>query len=221
MSLDAVSTGICTLLSLPSPPPLRAEYSRVKSPVATIATGFCVDCFYIYVHTLYTSEKKSAEAVTTSTNINTNMSEAKAGVTIRTRKFMRNALLGRRQFIIDVMHPNRANVPKKELAGILAKQFKVNDEKCVFTFGFKTAFGGQKSTGFGFVYDTLEDALDAEPKYRLIRAGLKSKTEGSRKQRRELKNRKKKVRGVKKGKVGTAAAGADAAGGKKGGKKAK
>ena len=32
--------------------------------------------------------------------------------TIRTRNFMRNALLARRQFVIDVLHPGRANVAK-------------------------------------------------------------------------------------------------------------
>lgn len=55
------------------------------------------------------------------------------------------------------------------------------DDKTIFTFGFRTAFGGQRSTGFALIYDTLEDALDCEPKYRLVRSGLKAKKEGSRK----------------------------------------
>ncbi len=38
----------------------------------------------------------------------------------------------------------------------------------------------------------------------VAQSGLKTKKEGSRKQRRELKNRKNKVRGVKKAKVGAA-----------------
>jgi len=54
------------------------------------------------------------------------------------------------------------------------------------------------------IYDSLEDALDCEPKYRLIRSGLKPKKEGSRKQRKELKNKKKKVRGKAKATVGQA-----------------
>jgi small subunit ribosomal protein S24e len=74
-------------------------------------------------------------------------------------------------------------------------------------FGLRTAFGGQRSTGFALIYDTLEDALDSEPKYRLTRIGLKPKKEGSRKQRKELKNRKNKVRGKAKAKVGAAGAG--------------
>merc|ERR1719453_1743173 len=123
-------------------------------------------------------------------------------VTVRTRKFITNGLLARKQMVVDIMHPGRANVSRKELEGVLAKQFKVSDEKTIFCFGFKTAFGGGKSTGFCLIYDTLEDALSTEPKYRLVRAGLKESTTGSRKQRRETKNRKLKVRGVKKAKIG-------------------
>lgn len=39
----------------------------------------------------------------------------------------------------------------------------------VFPFGFKTAFGGGKSTGFALIYDTLDYAKKLEPKYRLER----------------------------------------------------
>jgi len=126
-------------------------------------------------------------------------------VTIRTRKVLTNRLLNRKQMVIDVLHPNKATVSKKDLKEILAKEYSVNDDKTIFTFGFRTAFGGQRSTGFALIYDTLEDALDSEPKYRLIRSGLKTKKEGSRKQRRELKNRKNKVRGKKKADVGKVA----------------
>jgi len=108
-------------------------------------------------------------------------------VTIHTRKCFSNRLLNRKQMIVDVIHPNRASVPKAEIAAQLAKAFRVNDEKTIYVFGVKTTFGGQKSTGFAFIYDSLEDALDCEPKYRLIRAGLKQKVQTSRKQRRELK----------------------------------
>ena len=83
---------------------------------------------------------------------------------------------------------------------------KVNDEKTIFMFGFRTAFGGGKrftrtqtctvmrlprrslvhgmsahaysqhtySTGFCLIYDSLNDALNIEPKYRLIRVCLLS-----------------------------------------------
>merc|ERR1711935_259196 len=72
--------------------------------------------------------------------------------TLRTRKFMTNRLLSRRQFILDVLHPGRANVPKSELREKLAKMYDVSDNACVSLFGFRTQFGGGKSTGFGLIY---------------------------------------------------------------------
>ena len=90
-------------------------------------------------------------------------------VTIRARKILTNRLLNRKQMIIDVLHPNKANVSRTELRELLAKQFKVQNDKCISVFGFRTAFGGQKSTGFALIYDSVDDALDSEPKYRLIR----------------------------------------------------
>ncbi|RZS01643.1 hypothetical protein BHM03_00031530 [Ensete ventricosum] len=129
------------------------------------------------------------------------MADTKA-VTIRTRKFMTNRLLSRKQFVssavIDVLHPGRANVSKAELKEKLAKLYEVNDPNTIFVFKFRTHFGGGKSTGFGLIYDTVENAKKYEPKYRLIRNGLATKVEKSRKQMKERKNRAKKVRGVKK-----------------------
>merc|ERR1712146_96065 len=61
----------------------------------------------------------------------------------------------------------------------------------VSLFGFRTAFGGGKSTGFCCIYNTIEDLEKFEPKHRVIRNGLKEKVESSRKQRKEAKERKK------------------------------
>eukprot|EP00850_Spirogloea_muscicola_P019002 SM000180S03527 [mRNA] locus=s180:103564:104810:- [translate_table: standard] len=127
------------------------------------------------------------------------MADAKA-CTVRTRKFMTNRLLSRRQFIIDVLHPGRPNVSKAELKEKLQKLYEVRDVQTIFVFGFRTQFGGGKSTGFGLIYDSLETAKKFEPKYRLIRNGLATKVEKSRKQIKERKNRTKKIRGTKKAK---------------------
>ena len=126
---------------------------------------------------------------------------ANTSCTIRTRKFMTNRLLQRRQFILDVLHPGRANVSKAELQEKLAKMYNVSDEKCVSIFGFRTAFGGGKSTGFGLIYDNIEAFKKFEPKHRLIRAGLKDAVQKSRKNIKEKKNRDKKLRGGAKNKV--------------------
>eukprot|EP00475_Leptophrys_vorax_P032726 TRINITY_DN5087_c0_g1_i1.p3 TRINITY_DN5087_c0_g1~~TRINITY_DN5087_c0_g1_i1.p3 ORF type:complete len:134 (+),score=49.26 TRINITY_DN5087_c0_g1_i1:815-1216(+) len=122
--------------------------------------------------------------------------------TIRTRKFMTNRLLKRKQMILDVFHPGRANVPRSELAQSLSESFKVPNPQTIVLFGFKTAFGGGKSTGFALIYDSAEDRKAAEPRYRFVRDGLEKKIEKSRKQIKELKNRRKKVRGKKKVDVG-------------------
>nr|ACG33565.1 40S ribosomal protein S24 [Zea mays] len=117
---------------------------------------------------------------------------------------MTNRLLARKQFVLEVIHPGRANVSKAELKERLAKMYEVKDPNTIFVFKFRTHFGGGKSTGFGLIYDNLESAKKFEPKYRLIRNGLATKVEKSRKQMKERKNRAKKIRGVKKTKAGDA-----------------
>merc|ERR1719245_384263 len=75
----------------------------------------------------------------------------------------------------------------------------------VFAFGFKTQFGGGKSTGFALIYDTMDFAKKFEPKYRLVSQGVsEAKAKVSRKQKKERKNRMKKVRGTAKAKIGSA-----------------
>ena len=98
--------------------------------------------------------------------------DTSAPVTIRTRKFITNRLLARRQFIVDVLHPNRPNVSKAELSEKLAQIYKA-DKARVVTFGLKTAFGGGRSTGFGLIYDDEASQKKFEPKYRLIRVRLR------------------------------------------------
>lgn len=99
--------------------------------------------------------------------------DSAAPVTIRTRKFITNRLLARRQFVVDVLHPSRPNVSKAELAEKLAAIYKADKERVV-AFGFKTAFGGGKSTGFALIYDDEASQRKFEPKYRLIRVRIQS-----------------------------------------------
>ncbi|RHZ53377.1 40S ribosomal protein eS24 [Aspergillus thermomutatus] len=119
-------------------------------------------------------------------------------VTLRTRKFIRNPLLARKQMVVDVLHPNRANVSKDELRDKLAELYKANKDQ-VSVFGFRTQYGGGKSTGFALVYDSHEALKKFEPHYRLVRIGAASKIEkASRQQRKQRKNRSKKFRGTAK-----------------------
>lgn len=59
-----------------------------------------------------------------------------------------------------------------ELKEKLARMYEVKDPNSIFVFKFRTHFGGGKSTGFGLIYDTVENAKKYEPKYRLIRVIL-------------------------------------------------
>jgi small subunit ribosomal protein S24e len=141
--------------------------------------------------------------------------QSDAPVTLRTRKFITNRLLQRRQMVVDVLHPSRPNVSKAELSEKLAVLYKT-DKSRVVTFGFKTHFGGGRSTGFALIYDDEAAHKRFEPRYRLVRvsvceqafrinsystcgtqAGMATKVEkASRKLRKERKNRAKKVRAL-------------------------
>lgn len=117
---------------------------------------------------------------------------------------MTNRLLARRQMVVDILHPNRASVPKTEIREKLAKMYKCTADR-IFAFGFRTNFGGGKTSGFALIYDSMDQAKKFEPKFRLRRQGvLEPAPKTSRKQKKGRKNRMKKVRGIKKAKVGTA-----------------
>ena len=75
--------------------------------------------------------------------------------------------------VVDVLHPGRATVPKTEVWEKLARMYKTTPD-VIFCFGFRTQFGGGKTTGFGLIYDTLENAKRFEPKYRLARVSRAS-----------------------------------------------
>lgn len=117
---------------------------------------------------------------------------------------MSNPLLFRKQMVVDVMHPGKPTVSKKEVREKLAKMYKTSAE-LVFPFKFKTQFGGGKSTGFAKIYDSLAQAKKFEQKFMLARFGLKEVKKSSRKQRKERKNRMKKLRGTAKVKAASAA----------------
>merc|ERR1711976_530727 len=125
-------------------------------------------------------------------------------VTLRTRKYMTNRLLCRKQMVVEVLHPGKASVAKPEIREKLAQMYRCTPDR-IFAFGFRTNFGGGKSTGFALIYDTLDFAKKFEPKHRLARQSvIERPAKPSRKQKKEKKNRMKKVRGTKKAKVGAA-----------------
>ena len=123
------------------------------------------------------------------------MSEGKYQIV--TRKFMVNRLLSRRQFVVDVHHQGLANVSRSDIAAGLAKTYKVKDPNCIILFGFRTANGGGRSTGFGLIYDNIAKAKKIERNFRLVRNGIVEKqNRNGRKSIKEIKNKGKKVRGT-------------------------
>ncbi|KAK9504739.1 hypothetical protein O3M35_011006 [Rhynocoris fuscipes] len=125
----------------------------------------------------------------------------KAEVTVRTSQFKVNKLLNRKQFIVEVNHPHWCGtVPAQLIRKKLAALYRVPDEQQVSVFGFKTKFGGGKTTGFGLIYDNIDALKRIEPNYRKKRMGFEKAKRTTRKSVKERRNRNKKIRGKAKGK---------------------
>ena len=75
--------------------------------------------------------------------------------------------------IVDVLHPNHGPLTKSAIRTKLARIYKTQ-KQFIFAFGFKTVFGGGKTTGFALIYDGLDQAKKFEPKHRLIKVRIRS-----------------------------------------------
>ena len=120
--------------------------------------------------------------------------------TIRTRKFMSNPLLSRKQFVVEIVHPGIPTPSRKEITDKIASMYKVKDSRCISVFGFKPQFGGGRTSGFGLIYESQEATKKFEPKFRLKRVGLAVTKGANRREKKELKLKAKKSRGKEKGK---------------------
>lgn len=76
----------------------------------------------------------------------------------------------------DVLHPNKPNVSKDSLREKLSELYKVGKDQ-VSVFGFRTQYGGGKSTGFALIYDSNAALNKFEPHYRRVRIGMANKIE--------------------------------------------
>ncbi|WOO77918.1 40S ribosomal protein S24 [Vanrija pseudolonga] len=115
-------------------------------------------------------------------------------VTIRTSKFITNRLLNRKQFLLTITHPTRANLSRVELGERLGQLYKADKERVV-VFGLRTKFGGGVTQGFGLVYDDEESQKAFEPKHRLVRSGLATKVEKASRKLRCVRGTAKKSAG--------------------------
>tara|TARA_B110000305_G_C19117041_1_gene482534 strand:- start:234 stop:635 length:402 start_codon:yes stop_codon:yes gene_type:complete len=117
-----------------------------------------------------------------------------------TRKMLNNPMLGRRQVLCDLIHPEKGSVPKKEIKAKLAGMFKCPDET-ISVFGVKSKFGGGRSTCFGLIYSNMDARKKFDMKKLLKRDKLLSTGGPRRKARKEMKGREKRVRGIEKAKA--------------------
>ena len=115
---------------------------------------------------------------------------------IRARKFVNNALLNRKQFVLDIYHKETNDISKKTVSAEVAKKFKVDAEQVVI-FGTKTKFGGGRSTSFCLIYDSMVSLKKFEPKHRLKKRNLlpEAAIGKNRRTKKEEKNRTKHLRG--------------------------
>merc|ERR1712071_516883 len=125
----------------------------------------------------------------------------KMSTSISTRKYMTNRLLNRKQMIVDIHHGDKATPSRKTIGEQLAKMYKSTPD-CVVVYGVNTNYGGGKSVGFANIYDSLDFLKKNAPRHHQIKLGHADKVEKkARQQRKQLKNRRKKVKGIKKTKL--------------------
>merc|ERR1712187_883419 len=99
-------------------------------------------------------------------------------------------------------HSNEACAKKDDIAQEVANKFRSDSENVVL-FGFKTRFGGGRSTGFCLIYDSKDAKKKYEPTYRLRRTkeAPEKDTTLTRKIKKEIKIKRSKVRGLAKTKI--------------------
>merc|ERR1711913_81846 len=124
-------------------------------------------------------------------------------IVIRARKFVDNRLLARKQMVLDVFHPNDGGCSKTELREYVSGKFRCEQDN-IQLFGFHTKFGGGRTSGFALIYDNKDSMMKYEPKYRLrrVKAIPERDTTKTRKIKKEIKIKRKKLRGTEKAKAG-------------------
>merc|ERR1712093_546786 len=101
--------------------------------------------------------------------------------------------------VITVVGQKSGNMGKAQIRAKLKTIYNVKSDQLISLFGFRTKFGGAKTSGFALIYDNLDAVRKFEPKHRLVRLGLKqARQDHSRKAIKERKTKLKKLRGTAK-----------------------
>jgi small subunit ribosomal protein S24e len=101
-----------------------------------------------------------------------------------------------------VYHPSQEAANKTDISEKVGATYRT-DAANVVLFGFKTKFGGGRSTGFCLIYDNQDSMKKYEPIFRLRRSGNApaKDTTLTRKIKKEVKIKRAKVRGTAKAKI--------------------
>merc|ERR1712051_1134280 len=85
--------------------------------------------------------------------------------------------------------------------GQIGKKFKVSEDR-IAVFGVKPKYGGGRGSGFVSIYDDMDSRKKYDTKTRLFRDKIVERVKRqSRKLAKELKGKRKKVKGTAKSKV--------------------
>merc|ERR1712146_452964 len=115
-------------------------------------------------------------------------------VVVRARKFQDNRLMSRKQCVVDIWHNNTACASRTDIAETVAGRYRADAENVVL-FGFKTRFGGGRTSGFCLIYDSKDARKKYEPIHRLRRTkdAPEKDTTMTRRLRKNLKSREARL----------------------------
>ena len=102
--------------------------------------------------------------------------------------------------VLPSVNQGKPNVSRNDLKDLIVKKYGW-DIKNLVLYGFRTAFGGNRSVGFVLAYDNQQYMVKYEPNYRLRRIAALPKRNPKRKAEKELKRKIKKSRGGERRKV--------------------
>merc|ERR1739848_228290 len=97
------------------------------------------------------------------------------------------------QCVVDIWHNNASCASRQDIAETVAGKCRA-DAKNVVLFGFKTRFGGGRTSGFCLIYDSKDARKKYEPVHRLRRTqdAPPANTTMTRKIKKELKTRERR-----------------------------
>jgi len=82
--------------------------------------------------------------------------------------------------LLDVYHEGKPNVSQADLKALITAKYNW-DTKNLVLYGFRTAFGGNRSTGFCLAYDNQQYLAKYEPNFRLRKLAILPKRNPQRK----------------------------------------